>query len=363
MGKFSKKRFLFICPDIKSPVGGIKMIYDTCYEFSTMGLDAYVVHCYPKTKIIWFESKSKVCFNNSLFPVSIKKDSLKYQIIGYLRKMKKYLLGQQDSFRLDYINVNWDTDLLIYPERLFPWAIYNLKHKKTVCFNQNVYKYLHAENFDRKEIKNAQKQAIFHFVGSEDSLNYLTLLLESTKIIRLKYYIDTDLFLPLKKVNKICYMSRKNSKNSKQVLNFLEDYAVLNKWEMVDINRVSQAEAAKQMGESKIFLSFSETEGFGLPPIEALSCGCFVIGYHGEGGREYFDAGNFIEPVEADNILDYVEKVKNWMDKLQNDNLFSPLSILARKFVIDNYSKEVSSTFNRKQIEKFLDSLHEKDHL
>lgn len=41
---------------------------------------------------------------------------------------------------------------------------------------------------------------------------------------------------------------------------------------------------------SRIFLSFSDLEGLGLPPIEAALCGNYVIGYHGGGGREYWRA-------------------------------------------------------------------------
>ena len=36
-----------------------------------------------------------------------------------------------------------------------------------------------------------------------------------------------------------------------------------------------------------IFLTFSNQEGFGLPPVEAMACGCLVVGYHGHGGKEF----------------------------------------------------------------------------
>jgi glycosyltransferase involved in cell wall biosynthesis len=35
------------------------------------------------------------------------------------------------------------------------------------------------------------------------------------------------------------------------------------------------------------FLSLSHKESFGLPPLEAMACGCRVAGFHSEGGREY----------------------------------------------------------------------------
>ena len=60
----------------------------------------------------------------------------------------------------------------------------------------------------------------------------------------------------------------------------------------VEIHDVTQAEAARTMGESAVFLSLSHKESFGLPPLEAISCGCLATGYHGDGGREYMSAEN-----------------------------------------------------------------------
>jgi hypothetical protein len=60
----------------------------------------------------------------------------------------------------------------------------------------------------------------------------------------------------------------------------------------VSIDRVCQAEAARLMGESAVFLSLSHKESFGLPPLEAMACGCLVAGFHGDGGREYMTAEN-----------------------------------------------------------------------
>jgi hypothetical protein len=60
----------------------------------------------------------------------------------------------------------------------------------------------------------------------------------------------------------------------------------------VAINGVTQAESARVMGQSALFLSLSHRESLGLPPLEALACGCLVAGYHGDGGREYMTSEN-----------------------------------------------------------------------
>jgi glycosyltransferase involved in cell wall biosynthesis len=40
--------------------------------------------------------------------------------------------------------------------------------------------------------------------------------------------------------------------------------------------------------ESLLFLSFVNGEGLGLLAVEAMSCGCVVVGYDGMGGKEFF---------------------------------------------------------------------------
>lgn len=60
----------------------------------------------------------------------------------------------------------------------------------------------------------------------------------------------------------------------------------------IAIAGMTQQQAAEVMSSSGVFLSLSSKESFGLPPLEAMSSGCFVVGFHGDGGREYMTAQN-----------------------------------------------------------------------
>ena len=60
----------------------------------------------------------------------------------------------------------------------------------------------------------------------------------------------------------------------------------------ISIDGLTQQAAAHLMGESACFLSLSDKESFGLPPLEAMACGCLVAGFHGDGGREYMTPEN-----------------------------------------------------------------------
>ena len=92
--------------------------------------------------------------------------------------------------------------------------------------------------------------------------------------------------------------------------------------------------------KSKIFLSFSELEGLGLPPIEAALAGNKVIGYTGQGGKEYWESPVF-EEIDCGDILGFVQSilsnVKSW-----DENKIDQLAFLeVRKSLNIKYNKKI----------------------
>jgi glycosyltransferase involved in cell wall biosynthesis len=66
------------------------------------------------------------------------------------------------------------------------------------------------------------------------------------------------------------------------------------------LDKVDEATVAAMLSASSIFLSFSDFEGLPLPPLEAALAGNLVIGYTGQGAREYWEAPNFLEINQGD---------------------------------------------------------------
>ena len=89
------------------------------------------------------------------------------------------------------------------------------------------------------------------------------------------------------KENLITYMPRKH-KNNSEILLFILNRHLPKNWKIKSIDNLTELEVANIFKKSKIFLSFSELEGLGLPPIESALCGNHVIGYTGEGGKEFW---------------------------------------------------------------------------
>ena len=112
-------------------------------------------------------------------------------------------------------------------------------------------------------------------------------------------------------------MPRKLPHHSSNVVSFLR-LQHLDNWTIMPIDKMTESEVAATLRRSKIFLAFSELEGFGLPPVEAALCGNIVIGYTGEGSKEYWSTAAF-RAIESGNLRQFVrcvlDSVKEMSDK------------------------------------------------
>jgi glycosyltransferase involved in cell wall biosynthesis len=83
----------------------------------------------------------------------------------------------------------------------------------------------------------------------------------------------------------VAFMPRKNEDDIVQVINLLKfrnhGSPVLDGFGLVAIDGESEESVARIFRNCQFFLSFGYPEGCALPPLEAMSCGCVVIGYHG----------------------------------------------------------------------------------
>ena len=103
-----------------------------------------------------------------------------------------------------------------------------------------------------------------------------------------------------------------------QVLSILEARGMLAGVNVVKIENKTEAETAAILRESLIFLSFAAEEGWSLPPMEAMACGCITIGYDGRGGREYFTSQNGF-PIRAEDVIGFAATVERVLKQFESD--------------------------------------------
>ncbi|UFH33818.1 glycosyltransferase [Chryseobacterium sp. C-71] len=325
------RKIYFVCPSNSTPIGGVKQIYRMVDVLNKNGYEAFVLHKKKKSET-WFRNNTKIIHNPYIFKL------LKYlnrEKLSFSKKIKLAYL-KKISFTID------ENSILVFPEI---YSNINLiePFSKKVIFNQNCYYTFNGFSLDAKlnGLPYNHKDTIGTITVSDDSQKYLLKAFPNSNIKRIRLGINEQLFYYSdKKERKIAFMPRKLSDDINQVINIFRLRNPNSNWEFTPIDNKSENEVAEILRKSSIFLSFNHREGFGLPPVEAMSCGCYVIGYKGQAGKEYFNP-EFTSSVEEGDIIDYVEKIEN-ATKTFDNNLHNMVfkGKLASDFVQSNYNSE-----------------------
>jgi hypothetical protein len=207
-----------------------------------------------------------------------------------------------------------------------------------ISFNQNVY--LTHEETPLTDVHGYQ--ACTDLLGamcvSEDSRRYLEHAFPELDAQRVFYSVGGDEFHPPAgaKEKQIAYLPRKRPGDVHAVLSILRARGALDGWKLVEIQGMTRGRVAETLRRSALFLSSSDHEGFGLPPVEALACGCFVIGYTGFGGSEYFDP-RFTVAVPDGDVFFFARAVETWLGSWTAEASVA-LGQEASRFAHDRYS-------------------------
>jgi glycosyltransferase involved in cell wall biosynthesis len=301
----------FLTPENNKPSGGVKVIYRHTDILNRNGIDAAVLHQQRGFRAKWFDNATRI---NYLPDIRIRQ-----------------------------------SDYLVIPEVYGPNIIKigtlpNIEPGvKKVIFNQGCYNTFLGYSFDSIYSGNLETPYTMHdefiaaIVVSENSRDYLQFMAPALKIFRVHNSIDPDLFSLSAPTNRqICFCPDKHAEDALQVLAILQLRGVLDNYKIVPITGMPEQQVADVMRESSFFLSTGYHEGFGLPPAEAIACGCIVIGYDGMGGREYF-RDEFTYPVPLGDIIAFATTVEKVVKEFERD----PES-LQRK-------SEIAAAFIRKQ--------------
>ncbi|MCI9844936.1 glycosyltransferase [Flavobacterium pectinovorum] len=327
-----EKKIYFICTDNKEPIGGVKQLYRQVDILNKNGFTAFIIHRKKGFRHKWFKNETKIIYNRSIYNTIdkiLKKKQKPFKLF------KNYLRTKND----DPID---DNGILVIPEIYGPYISALNKNIEKVIFNQNCY-----YTFNKCDIIESKKEVIYldekflaSIVVSEDSKKYLEYTFPKSTTHRVHLGINTNKFNynnTLKK-KQIAFMPRKLEDDIIQIINILRIRDNLKNWNFVPIDNKTEDEVATILNESSIFLSLNHKEGFGLPPAEAMASGCIVIGYAGQGGKEYFNP-NFSFKIDEGNIIDFVDKIEEISLKLEkNDPEILKITQSASDYISNNYN-------------------------
>ncbi|WP_300490470.1 glycosyltransferase [Flavobacterium sp.] len=333
-----KQKIYFICPDTKTPIGGIKQLYRQVDILNRNNFNAVILHKKRHFRHKWFENTTRLEYNLPLF--LLIRQGLRTGKTSFLKSIfTKITLGIQRFIapKLD------ENAIFVFPE-IFSLGFLKIKKDiRKVIFNQNCY-YSFLYNSIEKlphEKQYTDQNILATITVSEDSKNYLSFAVPNTTVYRIRIGIDQSKFHyhPQKK-KQIAFMPRKMKTEIVQILNILNYRNSLRDWSLVSIDNKTEQEVAQIMRESHIFLSFNYFEGFGLPPVEAMACGCIVIGFTGRAGKEYFNP-DFSYPIPDGDIIGFVHKIEEVLALYEmTPTTFFEKQIKASQSILKEYSLE-----------------------
>ena len=348
-----KINIIYLLPEMKGASGGAKVIYNHSLKLNNLkkNISSSVLHLKKKFSYKMETSLSKK-FN--LFKEEHSGwNPNKMRVSKFFSPSKNWFnknINSKKKFTLDK-----NTDFLIIPEiwSHFPEDL-NLKKKgiKYGIFIQGFFHMNSTNNF--KKLKAAYKNAKIIMISSDYNIRCFKEMFPEfkNKILRINFSIDSKKLKISKKTNTITYMPRKLPDHSQLLLFYLKNL-LPKKWRIIPLENVSENYLIKSLSRSKFFLSFSNLEGLGIPPIEAALSGNKVIGYTGGGGIEYWKEPIF-KKVENGDISSFGKKLlheiknykKNWINKTNKNRL--KLEML---YSVENEKKTLNLLINK--IDKF----------
>ena len=263
----------FLTPDPQEPAGGVRVIYRHVDILNAAGIHAAVLHQSRGFRCSWFDNKTRITN------------------VGQARIMHGDLLVIPEIYVGIIDRLAPDTSYVIFNQGV---------HLTWRDFPEGVARYYDPEN--------GLRGVVTVSAHSREMLGYA---FEGLDIRRVHLSIDPTRFRPASgpRANRIAYMPRKMGADANQVFEILRGRGLLEGWEIVPLVNMRESAIADNLRQSKIFLSLSYQEGFGLPPLEAMACGSYVIGYHGYGGRELFRP-EFNAAVETGDIVGFARAVE-----------------------------------------------------
>lgn len=337
--KFSNNslNIIYLCHAEKEASGGAKIIYNHSELINKLHIDNLT------SEVLNIGKKKISKWSNSIKKI-LKSPSDKYfgwivEDIEIRKNFKSEWFKNRISIKNDF-NFNSKKDFVIFPEIFAHFA-------NVLCFKKKIPYAIFAQNGyalqptnDYKSLDKAYKNAKFILSYSND----ITKCVKSAfpfcknKIQEIKYSINkNDFNFSIKKVNLITYMPRKLPEHSSHLLFFLRNH-LPKSWKVKAIHNLNQKEVYHYLLKSKIFLAFSKLEGLPLPPVEAAIAGNKVIGYTGEGGKEYWHEPVFTE-IQNGDFSKFIIEILKFIKKGKRDKKF----ILGRKKIIKNFSLELEA--------------------
>lgn len=330
-------RILFPLPHNNTPSGGRKFVYHVVDFLNEAGMESWVVHSRPH-RLDWFENNTRVGYCRELFPKLIQQNGLRKLRTLFISTWMRVSPNNVQKLSLQ------ETDVLVIPETRLSVLNGLPKRNLKIIFNQGPFLTL-SQQLPAAALSPSfysDNSVIGIIVASNLNRRLHEFVFPEVKTVLAQVFIEGSFRYSDRKKIQFAFMPRRNMQDALAISNMVKLRGVASDSEFVAIDGLSQNEVVATLGESLIFLSFAQREGFGLPSAEAMASGCIVIGYTGCGGEEFFDP-EYCFPVRDGDLCGFVETIENVVKQYRADP--SQLDAMRRKAserIRHRYSREKS---------------------
>lgn len=254
-----------------NPSGGIKCHYQLCSLERELGYDAFIVYDTLSQVPSWFKYDVPHLSESQMDAIADKNRDL---IVGW--EDIEPLLRSGFAKRVSYIQGE------VFVNRLNPYQGVDLWISSR--YNEESLPQFHAR----------ERQFVSPFID------------------RSVFYLPDESVCP--KDIAISVQQRKGGEDIVQNMRHISDITV--------IPDCSEENFSTYLRRSKIFIAHSFPEGLGLPGLEAMACGCLVVGFTGGGGKDYMRHGSncFVAPDGDWNQLENLLHVARFLRKEEHQS-------------------------------------------
>jgi glycosyltransferase involved in cell wall biosynthesis len=293
-------RIIFFSPPADVINGGIKYLFRMVETLSGFGHDAVVIEEFER-RPVWFPSTVPIVGQSALEP----------------RADQIYVLPEDQTHMLTPFR-DWPQRKVVYCQNHF-YSTYRLG-----------------------DLQDYADYGVAHILCSSQTIAaHARMRHPRLKAHIIPYSIDTAMFRPAAKHDRIAFMPRKRSVEAAFIRDtFRFQYPQFRSWQWQELNNLGENDIARAMSEAKVFLSLSRLEGFGLTPLEAMAAGCVVAGFTGIGGREYATDANGFWAAE-DDFPACVAHIAAAVELCNRDAAAREAHAAACRKTIANYTPEI----------------------
>lgn len=298
------RRYLFLCPDMRTASGGIAVLYDTVSVLCNAGYDAAIVHNSPNAGYPDRPDRPPRLYTQAYARAHTALDGRRAKVTVPLQLLYEQFRGGA----LD----RWQPragDVLVVPEFMMTAAMLAFPQVQMGVFVQNTFAFerTHAEALERG--LDIRQRAEWFLGVSQICLDQFELLGIRTGHALTVTMKPEEFPFQQNKETLITYMPRKRPVEARRIVEALERRGQTVGYRLQALDHIPRLEVSQELQRSRFFISLLHQESIGFPAAEAMAAGCIVVGYTGLGGREFFTSETGI-PVTEDDTLGLVRALE-----------------------------------------------------